>query len=117
MIRAPENNEARLRHMRQFAGEACELLEGLTWESFRHNRTVCLATDKLVEITGEAANYVTKEFQDAHDYIPWSDIIGMRHRLVHSYFKTDASVLWLTTTRYLPALVADLQRILADERA
>ena len=117
MQRAPENNPIRLEHMLTHAQEACEVLDGRSWEAFRTNRLLCLAIDKLIEITGEAANNVTDGFQLRHPQIPWTPLIRMRHKLAHSYFKTDARVLWETVSFDLPSLVTDLQRILADERA
>ena len=35
--------------------------------------------------TGEAAGQVSPTFRAAHPDIPWRDITGMRHRLIHGY--------------------------------
>jgi uncharacterized protein with HEPN domain len=37
----------------------------------------------------------------------------MRHRLVHTYFNTDLSLVWETLERDLPPLIAELRKILA----
>ena len=117
MKKAPENNAFRLGHMLAHAQEACDLLGERGWEVFRADRALCLAIDKLIQIAGEATNHVTDEFRQEHDEIPWKELIRMRHRLVHVYYKTDAYVIWRTTVRHLPSLVSYLQRILADDRA
>lgn len=44
--------------------------------------------------------------------IPWSDIIGMRHRLVHVYYSIDMDVIWKTATEYIPPLIDDLENLL-----
>lgn len=49
---------------------------------------------KMVEIIGEAAYMITKEFKVEHPDIPWRQIEGMRHILVHGYFSISAEVLW-----------------------
>lgn len=61
---------------------------------------------KLIEIVGEAARRLTREFQVEHSTVPWSDIIGMRHKLVHDYDRIELDVVWETLTVDLPALVA-----------
>ena len=43
--------------------------------------------------------------------IPWQDIIGMRHRLVHAYFDIDLDILWKTAQEDLPPLIAELERV------
>lgn len=34
---------------------------------------------------GEQANCISREFADKHPEIPWAQIAGLRHRLVHDY--------------------------------
>lgn len=40
---------------------------------------------KNLEIIGEAAYKLTKEFINDHDEIEWRSIISMRHIMVHGY--------------------------------
>lgn len=41
------------------------------------------------KIVGEAGRQVSREFSDRHPEIPWADIIGMRHKVVHDYLGVD----------------------------
>lgn len=43
-----------------------------------------LALIHLIQIIGEAGRQVSREFSDRHLEIPWTDIIGMRHKVVHA---------------------------------
>ena len=43
--------------------------------------------------------------------IPWDDMIGMRHRLVHAYFDIDLDILWKTAQEDLPSLIVELERV------
>ena len=72
------------------------------------------ALARLVELVGEAANQVEKETRDRYPQIPWSQIIGMRHRLIHEYDKLDQDILWDTIKHDLPLLVAELEKILRE---
>jgi uncharacterized protein with HEPN domain len=46
--------------------------------------------------------------------VPWGDIVGMRHRLVHAYADIDPDVVWRTVTEFAPALLAEVNAILLD---
>ena len=47
----------------------------------------------------------------------WSDIIGMRHRLVHAYFEINLDILWKTILEGLPPLVTELTKVISAEDA
>ncbi len=57
-----------------------------------------------IEIIGEAARHVSPEFQEQHNEIPWSKMIGMRNKIVHDYFEIDASKIWDTAKNDIPQL-------------
>ncbi len=42
-----------------------------------------------IQVIGEAAGALSKQFRNRTPGVPWSDIIGMRHVLVHHYFSID----------------------------
>jgi uncharacterized protein with HEPN domain len=67
-----------------------------------------------LQIIGEAARAVPEEVRARALAIPWSKIVGMRNVLVHGYFDIDADIVWDAATRELPALKAQLQRLLQD---
>lgn len=50
--------------------------------------TQWLITTPLFNI-GEQANCISRELADAHPEVPWSQIAGLRHRLVHNYEGTN----------------------------
>ena len=70
---------------------------------------------RCIEIIGEAASKVSPEVQAKHPNVPWSDIIGMRHRLIHAYFEIDLGRVCDTLATDLPPpLIVQLERILSD---
>jgi uncharacterized protein with HEPN domain len=68
-----------------------------------------LALMKSVENIGEAAGKVSAGFRAAHGSIPWEQIVGMRHRLIHTYYDINRDVLWQTVVDDLPSLIAVLE--------
>lgn len=65
-----------------------------------------------LQIIGEAAHGLSQEFRAKHPHIPWEQIIGMRHVLVHGYFEIDLDIVWAVVEKDLPPLKAGIQAIL-----
>ncbi|MEW6081357.1 MAG: HepT-like ribonuclease domain-containing protein [Bacillota bacterium] len=70
-----------------------------------------------MEITSEAAYRLSPETRENLPEIPWEDIIGMRHRLVHAYFDINLDILWQTIREDLPALVSLLSSAMSVEES
>ena len=74
----------RLEHMLGSARAAMSFASGRSREDLARDRMLLRSIERELEIVGEAANKVSKECRLAHPEIPWEDMIGMRHRLIHS---------------------------------
>jgi uncharacterized protein with HEPN domain len=83
-----------------------------TAEELESDELLALAVPHAVEIVGEAASRVSRPFCAAHPEIPWIEVTGLRHRIVHDYFALDYRRLWDTVHTDLPLLISELQRIL-----
>ena len=103
-----------LLHMRDHAAEAVENVRGRSRGDLDDDRMFSLAMIKLVEIIGEAAGRISIAGRDAHPHIPWRQIIGTRHRLVHGYDQIDFDILWKIVSVELPGILEQLEDILAD---
>jgi uncharacterized protein with HEPN domain len=73
------------------------------------------AVIRKLEIMGEAAGKVSKAFCAAHPEIPWKQMTGMRHRLVHDYGDVRLEIVWRVTKESLPGLVATLRPLIPPE--
>lgn len=74
-----------------------------------------LAVSHAIQIIGEAANHVSVETRTALAEIPWVDVIGMRHHLVHGYRARSVRLIAQTIQEDLPLLIAILERSLKDQ--
>lgn len=69
---------------------------------------------RLLEIVGEAASRISPDRRALHPEIPWTQIVGLRNRLIHGYDTVNFDILWSILTADLPPLVATLDNILAS---
>lgn len=96
--------------------ESIKLIEQYTkkvsWEKFEYAWPIVDAVVRRIEIIGEAANKVSKEFKAKHKDIPWLDIVGMRNLLIHEYFNVDEKEVWHTVQNDLPTLKKKLKKTL-----
>ena len=101
----------RIRHMLEAAQEAIGFAVGRSRADLDRDRQLTLALLKCLEIVGEAAARVHDETRSSYSIIPWDDLVGMRNRLVHTYFNINLDLVWDTVTRDLPPLVAELEKL------
>ena len=104
----------RLRDMLDAAGAAVRVLGARSAKELEDDEVLSLAVPHAVEIIGEAASRLSPSFCAAHPEIPWSEVTGMRHRIVHDSFAVDYQRLWDTVRNDLPQLIAQLQRLLKE---
>jgi len=109
------DDRIRLQHMLDAAREALSFTWDRTRRDLDEDRLLVLGLVKAIEIIGEAAYQVSEGTRAQLPGIPWEDIIGMRHRLVHAYFDINLDILWRTVQDDLPPLVSALEYILAEE--
>jgi uncharacterized protein with HEPN domain len=102
----PRDDAAYLLDMLLAAQDAVAFASELTYDQFAHSRLHQHAIIKAIEIIGEAAARIGAETKQAHPDIPWAEITGMRHRLVHGYFEVNLERVWDTVQEDIPDLIA-----------
>lgn len=101
-------------HMLDGARDAVGRIQGTEKSGFDRDDNLRLALTHLVQIIGEVARRVSNEFRNVHPEIPWSVIVGMRHRLVHDYTHVDYELVWEVAIRDLPHLIEQLEQIVPE---
>lgn len=97
------------------ARRALRFLEGMTWEEFEQSDLHQNAVMRPLEIIGEAARLVSQPTRDAHPEIPWAQMIGLRNRLIHEYFRVNLVTVWDTVQNDLPPLIALIEPLVPPE--
>jgi uncharacterized protein with HEPN domain len=70
---------------------------------------------RQIQIIGEAARKVSPEYKGNHPEIPWGEVVGMRNRLVHEYFRILPDRVWAVVERHIPQLVQTLEPLVPPE--
>ena len=99
------------------ARKAIIYTRGLNAEAFSDNELAQSAVMRVLEIVGEAARRVSQETKDAHPEVPWAEIVGLRNRLVHEYFRIDVDKVWDTVQNDVPALICALEPLVPPDSA
>jgi uncharacterized protein with HEPN domain len=110
-----QRDEAYLLDILIAARRATGFLEGMTWEAFEQSELHQNAVMRPLEIIGEAARRLSQETRDAHPAIPWDQMIGMRNRLIHEYFRVNVMTVWETVQNDLPRLIALIEPLVPPE--
>ena len=105
----------RIQHMHEMAVLLETEKDKLSIEAIIKDRVLFYGLSKMIEIIGEAAYMVTKDYKQEHLELPWRQIEGMRHILVHGYFSISPEVLWDVIQNDIPVLRPILERYLDEQ--
>ncbi len=115
-MREPLKDKGRLEHMLEMALNLTDVPTQHTLESIKQDKILYYGLTKMVEIIGEAAYKLTHEFKDCHPELPWRQITGMRHILVHGYYTVSPEVLWDVIINDIPPMLPVLKQYLDEEK-
>lgn len=82
---------------------------GMDQQTFLSDEKTIDAVARNLEIIGEAVRQLPQDFKNANPEIPWSQIGGMRNRIVHEYFGLDLEIIWQVIQHDLPGLEARIR--------
>jgi uncharacterized protein with HEPN domain len=98
-------------HMLDTAAKAVVKVQGIGRHEYDEDENLRLALTHLIQTIGESARRVSVPFRDAHPNIPWTAIVGMRHKVVHDYLHVDFDIVWGVATVDLPPLIEQLTKL------
>jgi uncharacterized protein with HEPN domain len=88
---------------------------GKSFEDFLTNELLQDSVIRQIGIIGEAAGKISKGFRESHPTIPWSDMTGMRHKVVHDYMRINLRKVWDTSQLSVPQLISLIEPLVPPE--
>lgn len=104
-----------LGHMLDSAVKARQKVASQTKAQFDADEDLQMILAHLIQTIGEAASKVFDNTKAAHPEIPWKEIVGIRHRIIHDYMNINYDVLWAIAVDDLEPLISQLRAILPAE--
>ena len=104
----------RLEHILDHIEKVLSAAKGKTFAEFDNDPILFGAIAYYTMIIGEAAYMLTKEFKEAYPTIPWRQIEGMRHHIVHGYAQIRKDMLWNVVQEDLCPLKSQIEEILTE---
>ncbi len=86
-------------------------IDEVTYERFEQDKMRRLATERQLQVLGEAAGRVSTETQAHLSQIEWRKIIGLRNKLSHDYGEILAKRVWQISRTNVPKLAQELSSI------
>ena len=94
-----------LGHMALAIERIAELVGRIDRDDFERDWTLQNAVIRELEVLGEAAGKLSTDFVSKHrDEVPWKEVTGLRHKLIHDYFEVDLEIVWRTATINIPEI-------------
>ena len=109
------------RDWRLFINDILECIEriekyvsGLSYDDFIKDDKTKDSVVRNLEIIGEAANQIPMDIRERYKDIPWAQIVGLRHRLIHGYFVIDYDIVWNIIDKEIPDIKIKIKEIFKD---
>jgi uncharacterized protein with HEPN domain len=108
-MRPDEQDAAYLWDMLDAAQSIRDFIANVRIHDYLQNRMMQLAIERSIEIIGEAAKSVSREFKQAHPEIPWQGIISQRNVIAHEYGEIKQEKIWAIAALRVPELINKLE--------
>ena len=113
-MREHKRDKGRLEDIRQYALNVEIIIKGITFYEFVRDIRIYYSVMKNVEVIGEAANMLTRDFKEKHTELPWRLIVKMRNVLVHGYAQVSDADLWQTASNDIIPLREQVDKYLSE---
>ncbi len=96
------------------AGKIETFTRGMSYEEFSGDDKTVYAVTRALEVIGEATTCIPRQVRERYPSLPWSEMAGMRDKLIHAYFGINRAIIWRTVRDDIPPLRPAVQRLLDD---
>ena len=104
-----DDDVAYLSDMLAAARQIIRYTSGTTFHGFVSDDMMRRATERQLEIIGEAATRVSSATRSSNSEIPWRQIIAQRNVLAHEYGEIKVELIWKLIQTRIPTLIQQLE--------
>jgi uncharacterized protein with HEPN domain len=108
------DDAAHLGDMLEACRRSVEKISGRSRNDLDNDEDLAIVLSHWLRLIGESSRLLSQKLKDEHPEVPWIDIQGMRHRIVHDYRHIDLDIVWRTVTERVPDLTRQLEAMLQD---
>ena len=106
-----KNNEYYLNKIEENVDFIIAQMDGVSKEQLEENPVLQDSMMlRLLQISENAKN-LTDEFREQNDHIPWTDIYGLRNRIVHDYGHVDLEIVYDTLTKDIVEIKRFIEKV------
>ncbi len=113
-MREAIRDKSRLVHMLGAIDNVHKYSAGMNRKELETNTMAFHAIVYNIQIIGEAAYMLTKEFKLSHTEVEWRLIEGMRHVIVHDYYQVSVNEVWVVKQKDLQPLRQQIEAYLTQ---
>ncbi|HKI06618.1 MAG TPA: HepT-like ribonuclease domain-containing protein [Thermoanaerobaculia bacterium] len=113
----PDRDPVYLWDMLNAARGVVSALQGFTFVQYMADENLRLATERRIEIIGEAARRISAELKDSCPEIPWRLIVDQRNVLIHAYDEVEDERIWRLAAQDIPRLIEQIEELISTEDA
>lgn len=88
--------------------------KNIDYQKFSRDIKTQDAVVRNLEIIGEASKNISRSLSNQYAQIAWSDLARVRDKLIHHYFGVNLDIVWNIIEEFLPEIVVQIEKILAD---
>ena len=110
-------DQAYLLDMLTAARDARDFAVRMTRDEYEASRLAQYAVSHALQIIGEAAARISDATRNSVVDVPWTQLIGLRNRLVHDYGRIDRDILWDTLQVDIPSPIDQLERLVPSDQS
>lgn len=104
---SPLDDRIRAQHMLQAARDVVLLATGRSRDDLFTDMVLRRAMINAIQEIGEAASRISPQGRNRLAAVPWTQMVGMRHRLVHAYDVINLDIVWsVARDEVIPLIVA-----------
>lgn len=102
-------DRVRIQHMLDAARQGVNFCVGRGRSDLEADQMFRRALLHAIQEIGEAASRVSEGSRDRVPGLPWTEIVGMCHLMVHTYWSVNLDLVWEVGLRDLPELIERLE--------